>query len=339
MRNDIRVLRESEIRKLLDPASCREAVEEAFAAQAAGGAVTPGVIHLDFPERLGEVHVKAGFLRGGAFYAVKIASGFPGNTQMGLPAGDGMILVFRADTGEPAALLLDNGFITDLRTGAAGAVAAMHLARRDARVVGVVGCGSQARYQLEALALVRPFREVRIWGRDTARARACASEVAGRSGTRELCRFSAVGSVREAVEGADIVLTVTSSREPLVRAEWLYPGVHITAVGSDGPDKRELFPEVLARADRVVADSLSQCLRLGEIHHAVAAGALREGEVDAELGEIVSGLKPGRQGDLEITVCDLTGLGIQDVAAAARVLDRAGAGDEKAGNFLSRDSV
>jgi ornithine cyclodeaminase len=338
MKSDILVLREHEIRKLLDPVSCREAMEEAFTAYATGGAVMPGVINLDLPEAGGEVHVKAGFLRGGEYYAVKVASGFPANLGRGLPAGDGMVLVFHAATGEPAALLLDNGVLTDLRTGAAGAVAAMHLARRNSRVVGVVGCGAQARYQLEALALVRPFREVRIWGRNPEKARVCASEMAGRSGMRELSRFVAVGSVQEAVEGADIVLTVTSSREPLVRAEWLYPGTHVTAVGSDGPEKRELFPDVLARADRLVADSLPQCLRLGEIHHAVAAGAITEQDVDAELGELTARLKPGRQNDLEITVCDLTGLGVQDVAAAALVMERARASDEKIGNFLPRES-
>ena len=336
MRGDILVLREAEIRRLLDPASCREAVEEAFSAYATGGAVMPGVVNLDLPEQGGEVHVKAGYLRGGEFYAVKMASGFRGNPERGLPAGDGMVLVFHAATGAPAALLLDNGLLTDLRTGAAGAVAAKHLSRRDSRVVGVVGCGAQARYQLEALALVRPFREVRIWGRDPGRSRACASEMAGRPGMIEKCRFVTAGSVRQAVEGADIVLTVTSSREPLVRAEWLRPGVHVTAVGSDGPGKRELFPEVLARADRLVADSLPQCLRLGEIHHAVAGGAITEQDVDAELGEITSRRKPGRQNDLEITVCDLTGLGVQDVAAAALVMKRARAAEEKIGTSLSR---
>ena len=335
MRGDILVLRETEIRRLLDPASCRVAVEEAFSAYATGGAVMPGVINLDLPEQGGEVHVKAGYLRGGGFYAVKLASGFPGNRARGLPAGDGMVLVFDAATGSPAALLLDNGLLTDLRTGAAGAVAAGHLSRRDSRVVGVVGCGVQARCQLEALAQVRPFREARIWGRDPERARACASEMAGRPGMSGKCRFRTASSVREAVAGADIVVTVTASREPLVRAEWLQPGVHVTAVGSDGPEKRELFPEVLARADRLVADSLAQCLRLGEIHHAVAAGAITERDVDAELGEITAGRKPGRQNDLEITVCDLTGLGVQDVAAAALVMERARAGREKLGTLLS----
>jgi ornithine cyclodeaminase len=324
MRRALPVLSEEEIGRLLDPASCRDAVEAAFTAYATGRAVLPGVIHLDLPGGA-EVHVKAGFLTGGKFWALKVASGFPENRSRDLPVAGGLVLVFDAVTGAPAALLLDNGLITDLRTGAAGAVAAAHLSRRDSRVVGVVGCGTQARRQLEALALVRPFREVRIWGRDPDRARACAQEMAARPGMRELVRFATAGSVREAVEGADIVLTVTASREPLVRAEWLRPGVHLTAVGADDPGKRELFPEVLARADRLVADSLSQCLRFGEIHHAVAAGVLTPQGVDAELGEITAGLKPGRQSDLEITLCDLTGLGVQDVAAAELVMMRAAA--------------
>ena len=323
MNRTLLVLREAEIRRVLDMASCLEAVEKAFTAYATGGAELPAVINLEVPEHRGEIHVKAGHLRGGLHYAVKIASGFYDNPSLGLPQNDGMVLVFDATTGEPAALLLDNGFLTDLRTGAAGGVAARHLARRNAQVVGVVGCGVQARYQLEALALVRPFREARIYGRRPERARACAEEMGRHPGMPAGCRFTVVETVREAVAGADIVVTVTPSRTPLVRAEWLAPGVHLTAVGSDGPDKQELDPGILARADRVVADSLPQCLRLGEIHHAVAAGLLTPDRVAAELGAITAGLKPGRGADNEITVCDLTGLGVQDVAAAALVLQRA----------------
>jgi ornithine cyclodeaminase len=333
MSRSVLVLREPEIRALLDPASCLQAVEAAFGAYSTGRAQLPAVINLEIPENRGEIHVKAGHLMHGSHYAVKIASGFYDNPAQGLPQNDGMVLVFDARTGVPAALLLDNGFITDLRTGSAGGVAAKHLARRDARIVGVVGCGVQARCQLEALALVRPFREARIYGRRPEKARACTEELAGWPGMPEGCRFAAVGTVREAVEGADIVVTVTASREPLVRAEWLAPGTHVTAVGSDGPDKQELYPEVLARADRLVADSRSQCLRLGEIHHAVASGAIPESKVEAELGEITAGLKPGRRSEREITVCDLTGVGVQDVAAAALLMERArsaGAGERLA---------
>lgn len=323
MGRSILILREPEIRELLDMGECIRAVEEALAAYSTGRAELPAVINLDIPESRGEIHVKAGHLHGGAHYAVKIASGFYDNPSKGLPQNDGMVLVFDAATGAPAALLLDNGYITDLRTGAAGAVAAKHLARREVPVVGVVGSGGQARFQLRALAQVRPFREARIYGRRPERARACAEELRRRPGMPAGARFLPVASARDAVEGADIVITVTASREPLVLAEWLAPGMHLTAVGSDGPDKQELEPAVLARADLLVADSTSQCLRLGEIHHAVASGAILEGRVDAELGQIAAGLKPGRRRDAEITVCDLTGVGVQDVAAASLVLARA----------------
>lgn len=323
-RREVLVLREPEIRSLLDPASCIEAVESAFTVYATGGAELPAVIHLEVPERRAEIHVKAGYIRGGACYAVKIASGFPGNPERGLPASDGMVLVFDARSGAPAAFLLDNGFITDLRTGAAGAVAAKHLARRDVGAVAVVGSGAQARFQVECLARVRAFRELRVWGRRPERARACAEDLARRPGLLPPgCRSGAAATVEEAVRGADVVITVTASREPLVRAGWIAPGALVVAVGSDGPDKQELDVEVLARADRIVADSLAQCLRLGEIHHAVARGAIGQERVGSELGEITAGKKPGRGSDGEIIVCDLTGVGVQDVAAAGLVLERA----------------
>ena len=323
MQRTMLILREAEIRELLDPASCLEAVERAFTAYATGRAELPAVINLEVPENRGEIHIKAGHLRGGSHYAAKIASGFYDNPSRGMPQNDGMVLVFDAQTGAPAALLLDNGFITDRRTGAAGGVAARHLAREDAHVVAVIGCGAQPRHQLEALALVRSYDEVRLFGRNAERARACAAALERQAVLPRGCRLSITPTVREAVQGADIVITVTSSREPLVRADWLKPGAHVTAVGSDGPDKQELEPEVLKRADLVVADSLPQCLRLGEIHHAVERGVIPASKVTAELGEITAGLKRGRGAPDQITVCDLTGVGVQDVAAAGVVLERA----------------
>ncbi len=323
MTREVLVLREPEIRALLDTASCLEAVENAFSDYARGRAELPAVINLDIPESRGEVHVKAGHLHGKAQYAVKIASGFADNAARGLPSSDGMVLMFDAGSGAPAALLLDNGFITDRRTGAAGAVAARHLARRDAAVAAVIGCGIQARQQIEALWLVRRLREVRIYGRRPEMARACADDLASADGRPDGCRFFPCASIREAVSGADIVVTVTASRQPLLQADWIAPGCHITAVGSDGPDKRELDSALLRRADLLVADSLDQCLRLGEIHHAVSDGTIDSAAVGAELGEITAGLKPGREDDRQITVCDLTGVGVQDVAAANLVLERA----------------
>jgi len=321
MKRHVLILRENEIRALLDPAACIQAMERAFAAYATGKAQLPPVINLEVPEHGGEVHIKTGHLSGGPYYAVKIASGFYGNAALGRPSSDGMVLVFESATGAPAAFLLDNGFITDLRTAAAGALAAKYLAGKQIQTVAVIGAGAQARYQMKLLSLVRPFREARVWGRNREKAEACAEELR-RAGISGQPAFSVVPSVEQAVRRADLVITVTASREPLVRAEWLAPGETVIAVGSDGPDKQELDVGVLARADRIVADSLPQCLRLGEIHHAVEQGAINKEKV-SELGEIVAGLKTGRTRDDELIVCDLTGVGVQDVAAASLVMERA----------------
>ncbi|MGZ8571465.1 MAG: ornithine cyclodeaminase family protein, partial [Actinomycetota bacterium] len=248
-----------------------------------------------------------GYLHGGEVYAVKVASGF---YRPEPPAIDGLVVVFDAATGAPLAVLLDGGYLTDLRTGAAGGVAARHLAREDAAVVAVLGTGIQARRQVEALRVVRPsVAEVRVWGRDAAKAAAAADAVRG----------VPVATVEEAVRGADVVVTCTASREPLVRAAWLAPGAHVTAVGSDGPGKQELDPEVLRRANVLVMDAKEQCLRLGELQHAPA-----EADRAVELGAVCAAAVPGRTAPEQLTVCDLTGVGVQDVAAAAATLARAG---------------
>jgi ornithine cyclodeaminase len=324
MSRDILILREDEIRSLLDPMACIEAVENAFSAYSSGRAELPDVIHLDVPENRGEIHIKAGHIRGGTHYAVKIVSGFPGNPALGLGANDGLVAVFDSRTGAPAAILFDNGLITDLRTGAAGAVAAKHLAVSEASVLAVIGTGGQARYQAEMIGLVRSLKEIRIWGRDPAKATACAHHLRNRRAL-SACRVLVTRSVHDAVNDADIVVTVTAAQKPVVHADSLKAGVTVIAVGADSPHKRELDPGVLARADRIIADSIPQCLRLGEIHHAVESGAISKDAITAELGEITAKLKPGRSSAVEMIVCDLTGIGVQDVAAASLVMARAAA--------------
>jgi ornithine cyclodeaminase/alanine dehydrogenase-like protein (mu-crystallin family) len=319
---EVRILRRDDVAAALDMGACIDAMEGAFTAYSAGRAELPAVIQLDVPERGGEIHVKAGYLHGGSVYAVKIVSGFPGNSVRGLPANDGMVLVFDAETGAPAALLLDGGLITDVRTGAAGGVAARHLAPTRPGAVAMIGSGGQARFQIDALSRVRSFERVRVWGRDPGHARAAAEDIAALPSLPRDCDVSAVASVREAVEDAGVVVTATASREPLLRAEWLAPGAHVTALGSDQADKQELDPGVLSAADLVVVDSVAQCLRIGELHHAVEAGAV-DPETVVELGSITGGAAPGRSRDDQRTVCDLTGVGAQDVAAAALVLETA----------------
>ena len=323
MARDVLVLREDEIRALLDMASCIDAVAAAFSSYSGGQAELPAIIHLDIPEHAGEIHGKAGYIHGGSIYAAKFASGFPGNAAAGLPTSDGIVLAFDAATGAPAALLFDNGFITDLRTGAAGGVAARYLAPQGVETVAIIGTGAQARYQLDALALERSFSEVRVWGRDEDKARGCVDELSERPGLPHGCRYVVSPTVSEAVEGADVIITVTAAQEPLVFSDGIRRGAHVTAVGSDGPDKRELDTETLGRADLLVVDSRAQCAQRGELHHALEDLTVSSAGTAIELGEITAGAHPGRTSEDQTTVCDLTGVGVQDVAAAELVLWRA----------------
>jgi ornithine cyclodeaminase/alanine dehydrogenase-like protein (mu-crystallin family) len=308
----VRILLEADVRTALDMASCIDACRDAFAAYSAGRAELPGVIHLEVPETRGEIHVKAGHLHGAPYYAVKAASGFYAQDPAAI---DGLVLVFDARDGSPAAILLDCGFVTDQRTGAAGGVAAAELAPATVDEVAVIGTGIQARKQVEALRVVRPgVRRVRVWGRDPGKAAACAVDLR-EAGSEAV----AVATVREAVEGAQVVVTCTASREPLVELGWLAAGAHVTSVGSDGEGKQELDPEILRAADVLVVDSLVQSSRMGELQHAPD-----QVERAVELGALIAGEAAGRTSEEQLTVCDLTGVGVQDVAAANVVMARAG---------------
>jgi ornithine cyclodeaminase len=315
----ITILNEPEVRSLIDPRMALQAVREAFAKLALGEVTLPVVLDLDIPERQGEFHVKGAYVHGSPYYSIKTASGFFRNPELGLPVGAGMVCVFDSTTGMPVAILFDHGYLTDLRTGAAGALAADLLARKDASRAAIIGCGIQGRYQLEALLGVRTITQVDAFDVSRASAQTYAEEMSARHGIP----VRAVASAEEAVTEADIIVTTTPSRQPYFAADWLHPGVHVTAMGADMPAKNELEAAVLQRADKVVADSLDQCLTQGEIHHAVAAGTLRREDVYAQLGEIAAGLKPGRSSDTEITVVDLTGVGVQDAAVANIVVSAA----------------
>lgn len=310
------MLQEEEIRSLIGPADALREVRDAFAKLARGEATLPGVIGLDVRDHHGEVHVKGAYLHGSPYYSFKAASGFYDNPAKGLPVGAGMVLVFDAATGQLRALLFDGGYLTELRTGAAGALAAELLARERIGRAAIVGVGGQARYQLEALVGVRAPERVVAYGRNAARARAYADEMRDRLDVD----VELAPTLREAVEGSELVVTTTPAREPIVEADWIGPGAHVTAVGSDLPEKQELDPAVIGKADKVVADHLKECLSKGEIHHAVAAGTLRPDDVYGELGELVAGAKPGRTREDEITVVDLTGVGVQDAAVTNAVV-------------------
>ena len=311
------ILNEPEIRALVDADGARAAVADAFRALHRGEATLASVISLPFARPEGLAHIKAGHLHADAVWTVKISADFaPGD---GTPTRhSGLMLVLSSEDGSLAGTLVDNGYLTELRTGAAGAIAAELLARPDARTVAIVGAGSQARYQLDALLRVRPIENVRVASRTRERARAYAEEVALKYGlSTQLC-----DSVEEAVRGADIVVTTTPSRAPLIEAHWLDEGTHVTAVGSDEPDKQELAPGVLARAAVLAVDDRGQAARYGELHHGIEHGSRREDDT-VTLGELLEGDAPGRVGSVDITVADLTGVGVQDAAIAALVVREA----------------
>ncbi len=311
---------EPEIKKLIGLKEAIPTIEKALAAFSSGKAILPGVINLDLPEFRGEVHVKAAYINGDETYVIKVASGFYDNPGLGLPVGNGLILVFKSRTGELAAVLFDGGYLTELRTAAAGGVAANWLAKSQIEKVAVIGSGMQARFQLKALGEVRSFGEVAVWSRNPENVKKYIGEMAKIFGE---VKFYSPETAEEAVREADLVITATPSRQPIVKAAWLKPGVHITAMGSDGPDKQELYPEVLLRADGVFCDSVTQCRQLGEVHQALKAGVISESKITGEIGELILGLKPGRQSADEITIADLTGLGVQDAAIANLFLKQA----------------
>jgi ornithine cyclodeaminase len=291
-------------------------MREAFRADGEGRAHVPAVINLDVPAHRGEFHVKTALIDGVPHVAVKIASGFYDNPAKGLPSGSGLMAVFDAATGLPVALLLDNGFLTDIRTGAAGAVAAEVLAPDTFSTVGVLGSGLQARYQVRCLRSVRAFTHIVAWSPDRLHLDAYVREMKD-----DGFDARAAATPETVCREADVLITATPSRTPLVRAEWLRAGQHVTALGSDSPGKQELDAGCLALADLLVVDRLTQCASFGELRHALDAGLLRPDRVHAELGEIVAGMKAGRTTLLQITIADLTGVGFQDTTIASKAID------------------
>jgi len=314
----IRLLSRRDVQSLLDMRTCIDAVENAFRLHAQGGTISPGVLGTHVPG--GGFHVKAAGLRGDrAYYAAKINANFPSNPrERGLPTIQGMIALFDATNGVPLAIL-DSIEITLLRTAAASAVAAKYLARDDARILTIIGCGAQAPSQLEAIAEVRPLERVMAFDVDASRAEVFSRELSGRLGIS----VSPASDFRRATRASDIVVTCTPSRKAYLDDDDIPAGAFVAAVGADNEDKQELSPALLG-ASAVVVDVLDQCANIGELHHALDACAMTRDDVRADLASLVSGAKPGRLDSRERVVFDSTGTALQDVAAAAIVFERAG---------------
>lgn len=296
--------------------AARSAIKDGFVAYSAGEVTVPPVGHLGLPDVDGECHIKYGWIRGDDVYLVKIASGFYRNAALGLPSGNGMMLLFSARTGAPEAILLDEGFLTDVRTAIAGAIAAEALARTRVDCIGIVGGGIQARLQLRELALVSTCRHVQVSTRSQSAFDALVADLSDTDFTLERA-----DSIEGLCDAARLIVTTTPATEPFVRAEWVQAGTHITCMGSDGGGKQELHAGVFARADVSVVDSLDQCLAFGDTSYAITSGIVEE-DVPVELGAILSGRHPGRTDADQITVADLTGVAVQDIAIAKAVWAR-----------------
>ncbi|HID90682.1 TPA: alanine dehydrogenase [Candidatus Bathyarchaeota archaeon] len=312
-------LSEKDIEGLITMRNVIKAVERAFEEKGKGRVEMPPKSYVFFKEYDGDFRTMPAYIKRLGAAGVKIVNVHPRNPSLwGMPSIMATILLIDPMNGSLLAIM-DGTWITAMRTGAAGGVAAKYLARRDSRVVGMIGAGVQARSQLIALREVMPeIGEVKVTSRTAGSRERYAKEMEEQLGLN-VCP---VDSVERAVRGSDIVVTVTPVRSPIVADEWIEPGTHINAIGADAPGKEELDPRILKRA-KIVVDDLEQALHSGEINVPISRGVLRREDIHAELGEIVSGEKEGRVSPEEITIFDSTGLAIQDVATAWEVYLRA----------------
>lgn len=309
----IQVFSLSQIKKALEEIDPLPLIEEGFIAYSQGKTVVPPVGELIFRDPPGDIHIKYGYIIGDDYYVIKIASGFPANRQRNLPPNNGMMLVFKQKTGEPVCILLDQGFLTDIRTAAAGAVVAKYLAPKKVHCIGILGPGIQGRMQLEYLKGVVDCREVIIWGRNLERL-----EVYRKDMEPLGFHIQPTLNTEEVAARCDLIVTATPSTTPLLHADDIRPGTHITAMGSDTPEKNELNPQILHKADILVADSISQCLERGEIHHALNTGTIKKEKL-VELGDVIINQDLRRSSEEQITVADLTGVAVQDIQIASAV--------------------
>jgi ornithine cyclodeaminase len=305
----------AQIKTALERVDVTKAIEEGFVAYSRGEVVVPPVGELVFQDPPGDVHIKYGYVKGDDYFVIKVASGFYGNVDFGLPPYDGLMLVFSQKTAQLECILLDECYLTNVRTAAAGAVVAKYLAPSSVERIGVFGAGVQGKMQVEALLPVVDCRDVIVWG----------------TGQEELDAYrEAMGAhglgIDTTLTGDEIpatcnlIITATPSHEPLLRADQIRAGTHITAMGSDTREKNELDPAILGRADIVVADSIEQCRVRGEIFHALEAGVLGDGDL-VELGHVVADEKLRRTEDSQITVADLTGVAVQDIQISKAVYE------------------
>ena len=324
MAYDVQLYTETELRQVITlDRGMVDLMAETFAALSKGQVVMPPILSMEIAEHHGEVDVKTAYVPGMDGFAMKISPGFFNNPKIGLPSLNGLVVYFAAQTGLIKAWLMDNGFLTDIRTAAAGGLATRLMAPSGVDTAAVIGTGVQARLQAQAAYQERPFQRLLIAGRNPDHAQHCAKDLT------EIFKGKVkveVTDAKNAVQLSQLVITTTPSPQPVIHADWLHPGLHITAMGSDQGGKNEIDPKAIAAADLYCCDRISQVEVLGEWRAVMAAGITPPHD-PIEMGQIINGTAPTRQHDHDITICDLTGTGAQDTAIGGYAFDRLQASD------------
>ena len=307
------VLTSSEIKKCVQlNGQLIPIIEDAFKSLALGKTTMPPILRLDIEKYHGESDVKAAYIDGLDSYAIKVASGFFNNPNLGLPSSNGLMILLDSKTGVLKSVLLDKGYLTDVRTAIAGAIAAKHLSNPESSNVGIIGAGIQAKMQLEALLLVRNIKTAYIWSRDSKKTNKFVQNIKDKINIKII----ACESPEQTVNLSEILITCTPSKSPIIKSEWLKKGLHITAMGSDAEMKNELDPKIIKDCDYYIPDSQSQTSILGELNHAIKAGLVSAEKKYNELGSVIINSNLGRRNINDVTVADLTGTGVQDTAIA-----------------------
>ena len=287
-------------------------IEDAFKSLSLEKTTMPPILRLDIKKYHGESDVKAAYIEGLDSYAIKVASGFFNNPKLGLPSSNGLMILLDSKTGVLKSVLLDKGYLTDVRTAIAGAIAAKHLSNPESSNVGIIGAGIQAKMQLEALLLVRNIKSAYVWSRNSKKTNTFVENLKGKINIK----INACESPEETVNSSEILITTTPSKSPIIKSEWLKKGLHITAMGSDAEMKNELDPKIIKECDFYIPDSQSQTSILGELNHAIKAGLISVEKKYKDLGSIIINPNLGRRNSNDVTVADLTGTGVQDTAIA-----------------------
>lgn len=325
---DIVVLNQTDLRKMLTIGEVIEDVRESYRFKALGQTATWPLVSYDFIEQNAVMDIRSGYLQGRMVHGLKMLNNFPHNREKGLPHFTGMLMVFDSETGLPSGIL-DASFITCMRTGAAGALGAFYLSKKEAENLLIVGAGNQALYLCAAtLSLLPNIKNVTIIDPVS---HSQAEQFVSRIGKQltdsfgmdiRSTRFSASSSMEDAVKNSHIILTATPSRSPLINKVWVQPGTHFSCIGADMEGKEEIDPEIFRDAI-VFTDDLDQCTRVGELEIPLEKGIIRKDDIGGEIGELIAGTKQGRKSPNDITIFDATGLAILDLAVAKSALTKA----------------